>query len=400
MKLFHNFSSNFSYYLMRAKSAIPSWLVPTVIVPFIITRLIWLFIAWFSTYYLPNPTYNKYTSQGWFLSPHFLVDIWCRWDAKWYLSIVETGYQAPTDLTQQINNMAFYPFYPYLIKGLSTFIPSSWLSRSVFLVIGLLISNLAFLLAIILLYRFVKTWTADEIRARHTLEYLFVFPTSFYFSCFYSESLFFLLSIGAANAASKKKWLIASLLGSCLALTRPQGILIMIPLAWYYLAAYQWKVKALRFNIAWLGLIPTALALHFLYLHSITGSYWAPVLSQMAWGRGGSLFLDIQQLLASSGADVFKIETLIWVIVFIMSLWGIKRLPSPGLGIFTLAMLIMPVATGSVLSIGRFILVIFPVFILLSDLIRSPFLRKVVLSISFCIQVLYFLGWVNYYWIA
>jgi hypothetical protein len=385
---------------MRVKAAIPSWLVPAVLIPFTITRLVWLFIAWFSAYYLPNPTYLKYVQQGWFLSPHFWVDIWSRWDAKWYLSIIEEGYHAPAALTQQINNTAFYPFYPYLIKALSFLIPSAWLSRSVYLVIGILLSNLAFLLASVLLYRFVMTWTSDETRARHTLEYLFAFPTSFIFSCFYTESTYFLLSIGSVIAASKHKWLIASLLGSCLAVTRPQGFLILIPLLWYVMAAFQWKVKALRLNIAWFGLIPAIVALHFWRLYFITGNFWAPILSMAAWGRGGSLLQDIQQMLVVPNADVFKIEALIWLMFFIITLWGVKRLPSPGLSIYTLAMLLMPVSTGSVTSVARYLLVIFPLFILLSDLIKSPFLRKLVLSISFSIQVMYFLGWVNYYWIA
>ena len=72
---------------------------------------------------LPTPTYEQYSSRGWMLSPHFLIDIWTRWDSKWYLSIAENGYTPAADLSSTISNVAFFPLYPYLIKFFNLLLP-------------------------------------------------------------------------------------------------------------------------------------------------------------------------------------------------------------------------------------------------------------------------------------
>ena len=105
--------------ITRTKDLLKGWVGKTVLLPYAVTRLVWLAVGLFSKNFLANPTYEQYSSRGWMLSPHFLIDIWTRWDSKWYLSIVENGYTPAADLSSTISNVAFFPLYPYLIKFLT-----------------------------------------------------------------------------------------------------------------------------------------------------------------------------------------------------------------------------------------------------------------------------------------
>lgn len=371
-----------------------------VLYPFIVTRLVWLLIGWFSSYFLPHPSFDKYIEQGWFLSPHFLIDMWCRWDAKWYLSIVEGGYSAPSDLTKYLSNVAFYPLYPYLIKGIAWLLPDVWVSRSVYLLIGLLISNLSFLAGGWLLYLLIEQVKKDDALAQRSLEFLFVFPTSFFFSCFYTESLFLLLSVAVVVAGLRRKWVIACGLAALATVTRPQGILIAVPLLWIYFAGCAWRFRQIRLDLVWVLLVPLSAALHFLGLYAVSGSYWAPVVAQKAWERGGGLWANLQGVFSTPTADVYKMDVFLWVLFVLLLLLGFRKISAGGMHIYTLLMLLIPVATGTFFSASRFLVVVFPIFILLAEWLKSGFWRWLILAVFFALQTLYFLGWVNYYWIA
>ncbi|NPV85941.1 MAG: hypothetical protein HPY45_08035 [Anaerolineae bacterium] len=371
-----------------------------VLCPFVVTRLVWLLIGWFSFYFVPHPSFDKYIEQGWFLSPHFLIDMWCRWDAKWYLSIIEGGYSAPSDLAKYLSNVAFYPFYPYLIKGIAWLLPNAWVSRSVYLLIGLLISNFSFLAGGWLFYLLVEQVKKDEALARRSLEFLFVFPTAFFFSCFYTESLFLLLSVAVVLAGLRAKWVIACGLAAMATVTRPQGILIVVPLLWIYFAGRAWRFRQIRLDLAWVLLVPLSAVLHFLGLYKISGSYWAPVMAQKAWERGGGLWANLQEVFSTPVADVYKMDVFLWVLFALLLLWGFRRISAGGMHMYALLMLIAPVATGTFFSASRFLVVVFPIFILLAERLERGFWRWLVLAAFFALQTLYFLGWVNYYWIA
>src|SRR5690606_17604799 len=69
---------------------------------------------------------------------------WANFDGVHYLRIAETGYQQ-TALIQ-----AFFPVYPYLLRFTSLMLEIK------FLLAGLILSNLMFLLCILLLFIYVK----------------------------------------------------------------------------------------------------------------------------------------------------------------------------------------------------------------------------------------------------
>jgi hypothetical protein len=143
-----------------------------------------------------------------------------RWDAVWYLHIAQHGYHGPA-LT------AFFPLYPLLIS------PFAWSAISA-VVAGIVISLVAFWVALELIYRFVKLDFGPR-AALAAVWLLALFPTSLFFSAVYTESLFLALSAGCLYLARRQRWMSAGVVGAFAAATRNVGVLLVAPLAILYL---------------------------------------------------------------------------------------------------------------------------------------------------------------------
>jgi hypothetical protein len=74
--------------------------------------------------------------------------------------------------------------------------------------------------------------------------------------------------------------------------------------------------------------------------------------------------------------------------------------PLKAYGIFALLMILLALSTGLLVSISRYLLVSFPVFILLGEKLKRGKWFDLTTAVFFALQVIYFAGWVNYYWIA
>lgn len=382
-----------------------SWFWKVVLAPFGITRLAWVLAAAFAQgNFLPNPTYAKYAQQGGQFTRIWLLDIFARWDARFYLSIIEQGYIAGADLANQYSNVAFYPLYPFLVKSIG------WLGIHLptagYLAIGLLLSNLCFLGAMALLYRLaVEHCGLSEKAARRAILLLTVFPGGLFFSAFYTESLYLFLSLLGFWAAQEKRWWLVGVAGALVTLTRIQGLLVVGILGLMYLQSTGWRLKALRADILWFGLAPLAAAAHMFGLYRITGLALAPFQAQAAWGRGKYGFFEGLGLqLEAPVLDVYKIDALLLLFFLGCGIYLLLSRRSKigwALGLYAVLMCVIPVSTGLLISVSRFLAVVFPVFLLLGEaLAERDELFGLCAALLFTLQVIYFAGWTNYYWIA
>jgi len=145
-----------------------------------------------------------------------LLDVFgSRWDTGFYLRIADQGYQYEG---MRLPSVAFFPLLPLLIRGLTPLVGDA-------LWAGLIIANLALLGATMLLHRLVEEEWGPGVASR-AVWYLLIFPTAFFGSAIYSESLFLLGAIGALYLARKGAWESAAVLGALTALTRFVGILV------------------------------------------------------------------------------------------------------------------------------------------------------------------------------
>src|SRR5262245_3701824 len=160
-------------------------------------------------------------SPGKGLGDNLSVAAWVRWDASWYMSIVERGYSFDP---QGPSNVAFFPLFPLLIKGVTLVFGNPVLA-------GLLVANLAALGAVLALWRWVRA-AAGPAEAEQAALWLLVDPYSMFFHTIYAESLFFLLMVLALDANGRGQRLAAGLFGGLAAVTRPMGVLLMPALLW------------------------------------------------------------------------------------------------------------------------------------------------------------------------
>jgi hypothetical protein len=365
--------------------------------------LVLILVAWFARYFTPNPTYANYIQQGYFLTPNFLVDIWSHWDAEWYLSIIRNGYAPSANIATSYSNLAFFPLYPYLVHLVT--LPFDLIKRpstNFILLVGILISNLLFLVAAYFLYKLVVELFHDETIAQRTLILLMAFPAGFFFSTFYPESLFLLLSVAVFYTAWRKRWLWAAVLCGLAAITRPQGGLLLIPLAWLYMDTRHWKFRAIKPDILYFLIVPVFLGVHLIYLHSLTGDWLALLHVENSWGR-----LDqtpnrdlIGHLLGGTYRYIFRVDVGIYLVFIAAAIYALFKFPSKAFGVSALAMLILPPLTGSWASLSRYLVTIFPVFIVLGWATRKRELYILMLAFFIALQALYFFGWTSYYFIA
>ena len=168
--------------------------------------------------------------------------------------------------------LAFFPFYPLLIRLVAFVIPDFWIASVV-------VSNICFLVSAVLFDALIKLDYPDPKVGRRAITFLMFTPMSFFFSMAYTESTFLMLSLAAFLAARKEKWLIASLCGMCLSATRPPGFLIALPLFIEYLQ--QWRRSEptlrtlLRPPLFLLGLIPLGLGAYMAFCRFELGSFFA-----------------------------------------------------------------------------------------------------------------------------
>jgi hypothetical protein len=143
---------------------------------------------------------------------------WRHFDSYFFLHIAQLGYT-----NQGLG--AFFPLYPALIRLFA------WLLSGHFTLAALVVSWLAAWGSYLWFYRLAEREYGSQV-ARFSLLFLACCPVSLFSFAPYSESLFLLVSIGAVERARAGRLWQAGMLAALGMLTRPTGILLLIPLGW------------------------------------------------------------------------------------------------------------------------------------------------------------------------
>jgi len=328
-----------------------------------------------------------------------LASMWLRWDTPWYLEIAGHGYGC-------YGSSAFMPLYPLLIRGLGVALLGNNLAAA------LLISSIASFVAFYLLYLLAKELTGSVDIAKVSVMALALFPVSFFLMAGYTEALFLALAMGAYLAARRGFWLTAGALAALATLTRLQGILVLVPLCLELLLARRSELRQWK---PWLALLmaPAALALYIAFIRLTQGLAfpWEPLSSPQGvwrlhytWPWQGIL-ADLSALITSHDLALlfsFKLLDPLTAILFALcAILAFRRLNLPlaaFLVVMWLSSLIKVTADGYTTSVSRYMLAIFPAFIVLGMLIvRWPRLARLgmvlVAGILLSIYLFFFLIW-------
>lgn len=372
-----------------------------------------------------------------------LVEPLRSWDGLWYTQIADLGYPA-----FERANPAYWPLYPWLMEG------GARLTGMPLEVAGWLLSNVFFVVALGFVYALVRLDFPERI-ARITLWVLALFPMALFFSAVYTESLFLMLAASALYFARTRAWVLAGILGLLAALTRSNGVMLLLPFAVLFIQQYGWAPRR------WVttGLASAAFAilpilgpvLFYVYLDAEeipqTISDPAFVAVQGQWYRYSALPWETFQCAVSSctgpddheyipanypvvGADWAWVRELIedpsWgnvtsyefrdlfaqsdtvelvgLLLFIgLAVIGLRILP-----LYQTAYLLPPLlfplfqpgAVHPLMSIPRFGIVLFPLFVVLAILLqrRGPLVAYSV--VSGLLLVIFTIQFAHWYWVS
>jgi hypothetical protein len=165
-----------------------------------------------------------------FRESHTVMDWFLRWDAWWYIDVIEHGYRAAPDASL---NVGYFPLYPWIARA---FTLGGLINTAA---AGTLAALAGLWLACVALWRLVHDEWNDAALATTSVAFLLVSPVGFFFSALYSESWFLALSIGCFVAARRRGWWLAGLLGALAALTRFVGVALIVPLVWEFVETHR-----------------------------------------------------------------------------------------------------------------------------------------------------------------
>lgn len=341
-------------------------------------RLLLLLIGWlaltFGIQFLVPGTWRALPNNPWF-------DGWLRWDAGWYYELATQGYASTVAAGEQ-SNTAFFPLLPLLTRAVAVVVGNVALS-------GLIVSYVSSGVALLLLYRMVAQRFGLAV-AERTLLLLCFYPYSLYLSSFHTEPLFLCWVVCSFFYAERRSFGKAALFAACASATRNVGVLVTLGLATAYLESLRFDLRKIGWESLFLLLCPLGLGLHMLFLWMHTGSPLQFVYSQAAPGWAGGALLA-GETAPSTLQLVWRFfghpETVLFVVPSVWLLWRSRRkLPLSYLVWSGVTLLISMSSPG---SLGRFLTVLFPVFIGAALL---PWSRRQLVLLLACFAILLSIG--------
>lgn len=295
-----------------------------------------------------------------------LAEAWFRFDADWYLRVARDGYAGAVGDTGR-NGTAFLPALPLVFAAADTLgLNRFWA--------GLLVVNLAGAAAVTGVVRLAERLTGRRDTAWRTFGLLNAFPSAFFLSAPYNESLGLLFTALALNAWLDGRTVRAGLYAGLGSLARLTGVAPGLAALSAWLADDRSRAGLTRAAVLAAGSLG-GLALFWAYLGWAVGDPLAGLRSHQAWGRRPLALANPWYAIES----IYDPEVPHWGEAFLV-------LGSAGLGVrawrkrgsFWGVLTLVPVGqillSGTFLSGHRLVLAAVPAFVELADLLRNRLL--------------------------
>lgn len=370
---------------------------------FAVTRLGIALVAYLAVPLLPAAT----SPPPYHLRPpdNLLLDVFgSRWDTGFYLSIAEEGYRYQG---VELPSVAFFPLLPLLMRALTPLAGDP-------LVAGILIANLALLLATVLFYRLVSE-SEDSRLADRAVWYFLIFPAAFFGMAVYTESLFLLFAIGALYFARRGYWEISALLGIAGAMTRLTGLLIAVLLLvewWQQRRAASGDRRPSLLALLAPAAVPLGTLAYMAYLWRTFADPLAFVHGAAAWARQPQSPLALLAGLFQTPAggwgpallagrlplnDWLDLAFVALFLVLGLALFYQKRWSE---GAFVTLGVLLSLSSGLLMSQRRYMWVLFPAFVVLARWGDRPWVDKLITTVSLVCLALFTALFANGYWVG
>lgn len=357
-----------------------------VILLLVVSRIIIFGASAIGTYYFPNSE-SDYVVDNKFLNG--LV----QYDGRAYLDIAMNGYN---NTFNGSGNTAWFPLYPLLTHYLGLLLGGSILA---YVLAGIILSNIFLILGITFLYQLIKYEFEKDV-AFKTSFYILLFPTSYFFSVMYAESLFFFLTVAAFYFASKRNWFLVGFFGFFASLTRTFGIILFIPFIYIYLKDRKFKIKKINYSILHLMLIPVGLSVYLIFLWFKFGNPLFFISSHAMYGKH---FANPLLTLLNASTDYLKYImdldfpnigyytlNLTAIIAMLLIGWYFYKKHKNEYSIYIFLSLVLNMLSGTIQATTKHFLVLFPCFIYIA-LLDKKYIRylKAIYAAFFILLILF-----------
>ncbi len=346
-------------------------------------------VSWTSSETMPHSNDGKI----YLLEPFMNRQV--AWDSEYYVGIAVGGYDDPAAGAVRnpatgllvIKNYSFFPLYPYIARALALPLGLFGLSAiGTATLAGSIVALLGTLAGMFALWDLTRD-LFDEESAWRTVFYMLIFPSAFFFAQIYTEGLFVGLAFGSLALTKRKKWIWASLLGMLAAWTRAHGAALALPLLLAWVMSVDWK-SDVRSQLNWKWVLQGVFALlplgaYYVWRTSPLGDGWAQ-LQEFYFGRGLMSFENsinswkdgffYARYMSQEGLIYFSIEVFATLLALIGSIWLIRR--DPIVSLFSLAVVLLSIFSGSAQSMARYMLIAPAMFILLGYLGKNRIFDK------------------------
>lgn len=298
-----------------------------------------------------------------------LLTLFNRNDSGWYQDIATNGYKQIhhigelgmrlPDGNMLQSSWAFFPAYPMINRSLMLLFSCSF-NEAAF-ASSMVLSLLNFLL----FYSFTKYFLKDELMALKVTILYIVFPFHYHFSMYYTESLFISSLLLAFIGIQQKRLWWTTVALAVLVLTRPNGLVCLLPVWLYQLEQKGVALRPANFKALLkhtLFLFPAVLvfAAYLVYQYEMTGYFNAYSIAQRGWNK----FFTFPLLALFRGSAVeLQFNSVYVILVILFAIYSIRKLPL-SLNVFIWINLLMPLCAGSTTSMSRYIAALFPLFII------------------------------------
>ena len=314
------------------------------------------------------------------------VEVFAAWDSGWYWDIARHGYYFRAD---EQSSVAFFPLYPLLVRTAAA--PFGGSDQATW-VAAILVSFGAYLLGLMALHRLTERVLGSQEVARRTVICVTVFPWSLFYGRVYTEGLFLLLTVLAMSRAHDAQWSRAGWWGALAVLTRPNGILIGVPLALMALRDRP-ALRSLVWRLAPLALLPAALAAYSVYVFTLAGHPLAWMTAQTQWDYtiGNLPWRQLVRIVSTffihgpydyfftSDRAAFELLHGVTALVAVaVTPFVFKRL-GVAMGAYMLVSLLLPLSGSSPAGWGRYVAVMFPGFMLVGSVASPRALEAIVI---------------------
>jgi hypothetical protein len=330
-----------------------------------------------------------------------------RWDSQWYAGIAEHGYRYSGVPTGDPQPVVFYPLYPLLARFVADI---TGLSPTVAL---LVVANVAAVLAVLLLFRFVRRHSGDDV-ALLAVAVLAFYPGSLFLSAGYSEALALLLILCCFTLLDDRRYFAASVAAGLVLATRSVGVALLPVIVWELWLGFRADRKRLVvYALACMAIASAGLLFYMLYLDLAFGHPFAFAEAQAAFNGDTSLAsrsiaaLTLQPFLRWRFSDFSPagLDQWFFILLLVLTVSGWGRL-SPSLALFSFGALLAPYLTLSggpsgFTSMTRFGVLAFPAFIVLAEYCRrSLWLSIAAIGLFAAVLALYSALFAQWHWVG